>query len=471
MKPAALMTALEDTALLIARLDTRLSASPLAEAWQVRACFLAAETLAAIDGTPTRSADIVGLISDTPLPSPANYRPATVGFGHWRRCLARVELSDLASRLVGRTLTARAQAAEKQADRDFEKTLPAAARRGHAATDEIDRYAQQVSDRALRILREQDDGALGSRFRQLALALQAAIRIDPDPDFFKRIYWVRREFEAQTRARAAEANGPHPSPADPVEQAEDFLTSVAWEKQPHLGACFAVVPDRLQDVGITTSRLSCLTGATRRLGFEGRLDDRAFRGFLRQLAQEARAGLALLDSLEQVAAQFANSSKTRFDARSRLPEILYAFLLYPALDTVWLQTTLDLEERVVQKFVKRLAQMGLITHWSQRRPRGEGVRAVRVWTAARFADDFTLALRRQAADARPGRGMTISPAEMLERHRDVDIRVPMSVVFARFETEMVDIDRAFGRLFGSRQSKKRTPQMPVQRDLVPLATL
>lgn len=52
---------------LITELDTRISASPLAEAWQVRAAFLAAETLAAVDGTPTRPADILGLMTGTPL--------------------------------------------------------------------------------------------------------------------------------------------------------------------------------------------------------------------------------------------------------------------------------------------------------------------------------------------------------------------------------------------------------------------
>src|SRR3546814_9688659 len=50
----------------------------------------------------------------------------------------------------------------------------------------------------------------------------------------------------------------------------------------------------------TRNRLSCITGATKRLGFERRLDDRAFVGFLKQLALDASSGLDLLDDLEQI---------------------------------------------------------------------------------------------------------------------------------------------------------------------------
>src|SRR5437899_2860721 len=97
------VAALEDVANLLGRLDARISLSPLSECWQVRACILAAENLAAVDGTPTRSSDVAGLLMEAPLPSMDSYRPAHVGLAHWRRCMARVGLSELGSRLVGRT--------------------------------------------------------------------------------------------------------------------------------------------------------------------------------------------------------------------------------------------------------------------------------------------------------------------------------------------------------------------------------
>lgn len=468
MHPDAIMADAEVALQLITELDTRLSASPLAEAWQVRAAFLAAETLAAVDGTPTRPADILGLMTGTPLPHVGNYLPAAAGFAHWRVCLAKVELSDLASRLIGRALSPAAAADERQKDRDLKETLPLPAQRtmGHGTAEDVDRFAYNVGERALRRMRERD--SRGSRLWALASGMQDAVRVDPDPTYFERIYHIQREFLASSKAAADQIKSALPSPtADQLEavdaQIGQFVDAVRWEKKPHLGACFAVLPDRMQDLGLSANRLTCITGATKRLGFEGRLDDRAYGGFLRQLAQEARAGLALLDSLERSFGHFAGSPQAKPDARSQLPEVIYAFLLYPAVDTLWLQTALDLHERVVRKLIKRLADAGLIIHWANKRPRESGGREVRLWTAAEFERDFQMAIsnRKRMYTPRP------SPAAMIERYRDAYTSKPMSLVFESFDREMMDIDREYGRFFEGRPAKNRSSQSRSQRDLSP----
>lgn len=74
MKTERIFEAIETASGLIARLDARISATPWAEAWHIRSTFYAAEKLAAVDGTPTQSGDIVRLMcertkntaSDTP---------------------------------------------------------------------------------------------------------------------------------------------------------------------------------------------------------------------------------------------------------------------------------------------------------------------------------------------------------------------------------------------------------------------
>src|SRR3546814_9376453 len=66
----------------------------------------------------------------------------------------------------------------------------------------------------------------------------------------------------------------------------------------------------MQEMGITRTRLSCITGATKRLGFERRLDDRAFVGFLKQLALDASSGLDLLDDLELQMGDFRSEEHT-----------------------------------------------------------------------------------------------------------------------------------------------------------------
>lgn len=460
MKADTILAALEVTAQLIARLDARISATPLAEAWQVRACFLAAERLAAVDGTPTRSGDILGLMMDAPLPSPAAYRPATIGFGHWRRCMARIQFGELASRLLGRSVPPALAAEEAQLDWDIADTLPPAARRVFEQSREeesVDAYALAVSERALDQLRRFD--APGSVFKSIAEAMKLAIRVDPDPDYFERIYDFRRRFEADV----AERMGPLPSPAG-QNPAKELIASIKWEKTAHLGACFAVLPDRLQEMGLTANRLSCLTGATKRLGFEGRLDDRAFIGFLRQLTVDARAGLALLDSLESLLGRFGRSSATKFDPRSPLPDILYAFLVLPAVDVSWLEKMLGLKERVTFKLVKRLADGGLISHWGDRKVgigEGHGSRSVRLWGAASFEKDFNRSIKRRGGWVKPGLGSATTPAEMLNRHRDIDVSIPMSIVYARFDNELIDLDQQFGRFFERKQPKNRASRKPV----------
>src|SRR3546814_1987631 len=82
MKSERIYAAIEEASGLIARLDARISVTPWAEAWHIRATYQAAERLAAIDGTPTRSGDILGLMMSSALPSPEAYLPATIGFGH-----------------------------------------------------------------------------------------------------------------------------------------------------------------------------------------------------------------------------------------------------------------------------------------------------------------------------------------------------------------------------------------------------
>ncbi len=469
MHSDAILAAVEEVSHLVGVLDARISASPLAEAWQVRACFLAAENLAAVDGTPTRPADILGLMSGTALPHPDNYLPALAGYGHWRRCLAQVELSDLASRLVGRTLSTKAAAAEQQADWDLEDTLPVEGRRsmGTGTAGDVDEYARKVGERALRLMRKSN--AEGPKLVALARGMQDAIRVDPDPDYFTRAHEIRKDVKAQAKARGEWLKGALPSPDDDEQEAlidgkvDEFLDGLDWEKPSHLGSCYAVLPDRLQDLGLSQNRLSCLTGATKRLGFEGRLDERALRGFLNQLAHEAKAGLALLDSLELLLAEFAVSPAAGFDARSQLPEIIYAFLLYPAVDTIWLETALDLQDRVVRKFVKRLSDGMLIAHWAERRSRDDSSgRDVRLWTAARFENDFQLAMRRPASSRRPSPARSLTPAAMINRSRSVDTSKPMSAVFEKFDQDMIDLEEEFGRFFGSRLAKIASREGPLR---------
>ena len=148
MKPETIYSAIEKASALIARLDARISATPWAEAWQIRASFLAASRLAAVDGTPTRPGDILGLVMNSPLPSPDAYLPASIGFGHWRRCVARMEFSEVAERLLGRSVSSSQAAVEAQDDWDREDTLSPAIRKAIANQPEqaetVDSYALEI---------------------------------------------------------------------------------------------------------------------------------------------------------------------------------------------------------------------------------------------------------------------------------------------------------------------------------------
>ncbi|QAY80456.1 hypothetical protein [Sphingosinicella sp. BN140058] len=465
MNSDTVLSALEEAAQLIARLDARISATSLVEPWQVRASLLAAERLAAVDGMPTRVADIVGLMLGVDLPSPAAYRPATIGFAHWRRCMARIALSHVGSRLLGRTPSPSRAAREAQSDFDVEDTYSPAARRviekKGTVAETVDAYAVGVSNRALDVMRGFEH--TGSTYWGLARAMRAAVTADPDPEYFERIYKVRLSFENDARARARLAEKLFPSPPPPEvresdEHMEDFIRSVVWDKQPHLGACFAVLPDRLVDMGVTVNRLSCLTGAVKRLGFERRLDERAFVGFLRQLAWDARAGLALLDSLERALGEFGRSPATKVDGRSPLPDVIYGFLLLPALDVGWIEDALQIPERNAQRAVKRLADAGLIVHWADRKiGHGEssGQRTLRLWATSSFAGEFDRSVRSRSSSFRRGKAMVVDPSEMLARYRDLDVSIPMSVVYDRFDAEVIGLDRQYGRFFAKVADRAR----------------
>ena len=166
--------------------------------------------------------------------------------------------------------------------------------------------------------------------------MQQAVRMDPHPDYFERVERLRREFTAQANETAVAKKEALPSPANAKEAEEldrrriqidearhKVLEKVTWEKgRHHLGSCYALAPERLREPGLTQNRLSCLTGATKRLGFQGRLDDQALVGFFRQMAQDARADLALLDSPEELVAMLATFEATEFGKRSAMPEVL-----------------------------------------------------------------------------------------------------------------------------------------------------
>src|SRR5690606_13823545 len=334
-----------------------------------------------------------------------------------------------------------AAADERQKDRDLKASLPIPAQRtmGHGTAEDVDRFAYHVGERALRRMRERD--LRGSRLWSLASGMQDAVRVDPDPTYFERIYHIQREFLASSKAAADQMKSALPCPTPDQLEAVDaqigqFVDAVRWEKKPHLGACFAVLPERMQDLGLSVNRLTCMTGATKRLGFEGRLDDRAYGGFIRQLAQEARAGLALLHSLERSFGHFAGSPEAKPDARSQLPEIIYAFLLYPAVDTIWLQTALELYERVVRKLIKRLADAGLIVQSAAKRSPESRGREARLWTAAQSVRDFQMPLSHRKRPPTP----PPPPAASAERYRDPSVSNPMRPVFERFDQEMLDID-------------------------------
>lgn len=476
MTNAALIAGVEEASLLIGRLDTRVSASPLAEAWQVRAAIQAGVALAAVDGTPTQEGDILSLMTGSPLPSPNSYAPARTGLLHWRRCLARVELGDLAARLVGRKPSATLAAIEQQEDWDAEDAMGSRARRALAdlaPLSSIDEDAERDAARALAVLRSIEPK--GSRLLGLAAALREAITTARDPRRLQRTWDLRRMVERRIDQDAERTIAALPSPSLDGEQsirraAADLKASIEWDRPDEFGAVFGVVADRLQDLGFTRSRLTCLTGATKRLRMEGRLDERAQLGFLRRLAQEARNGLALLDGLETVFLEFARSPAVVADARSALPEIVYAHLVLPAVDAKWLELSLELHERVTRRFVKRLVDAGLIAPWGTRRHvpvNGARARESTLNAAVSFNSLYERALRTRGASAGRAAGLALAPDEMIGRARDESVSQPMAVVFKRFEDEMLEIDREFGRFWERKVSKSGPRKGPLERDLSP----
>lgn len=473
MASAALTAAIEEASLLIGRLDTRVSASPLAEAWQVRAAIQAGVAMAAVDGTPTREGDVLSLMTGSPLASPTGYGPARAGLLHWRRCLSRVPLGDLASRIVGRATSKSLTAVETQEDRDAEDAMSGAAR---AALKEapplpgVDAEAERDAEAALAVLRSLEPS--GSRLLGLASAIRQAMTTGRDPRRAERSWDLRRMVERRIDEEAEREVAALPSPAADGEEAirrkaADLKSSIDWDRPEDLGAVFGVVADRLQDLGFTRSRLTCLTGATKRIGMEGRLDERAQLGFVRRLAQEARAGLALLDGLETQFLEFVRNPAVVADARSALPDIVYAHLVLPAVDAKWLELALDLHERVARRFVKRLVDAGLVAPWATRRhvpADGSRTRETTLNAASSFEGLYERALRRRGASGGKSLGLAFAPDEMIGRARDDTVREPMAVVFQRFEEQMIDIDREFGR-FWDRNSRKIGPRRgPSQRD-------
>src|SRR3546814_18017003 len=86
-----------------------------------------------------------------------------------------------------------------------------------------------------------------SKYQGLEKALKNAIRVYPGPEYFTRILRLRLKFEADVRNRyASQGNPPYPLGVD---RADEFLSSVNWDRKPHLGACFSVLPDRMQEIG------------------------------------------------------------------------------------------------------------------------------------------------------------------------------------------------------------------------------
>lgn len=454
MKTEKIFEAIETASGLIARLDARISATPWAEAWHIRSTFYAAERLAAVDGTPTRSGDIVRLMMGAALRSPDAYLPATIGFGHWRRCLARMQFTEATERLLGRAVSPSQAAAEAQSDWDWEDTLSPAVRKAIASqagqVETVDSYALEVSENALAKMRAYD--APGSAYHSLAKALREAIRVDPDPGYFKRIHMLRMKFERDVREHPTfKRNAPSPPEAD---RAEEFLASVNWERKPHLGACFSVLPDRMKEMGLTDNRLSCLTGSTKRLGFERRLDDRAFVSFLNRLTEDAKAGLAIFDDLEVQMRAFGRAFKIRFDKNSPMPLILYSFLVLPAVSSPWLQRSLDLLPGATNKNLKQLEALKLIAQW-ETSSTGVG-RPTTFWSGGELTAAFRTASIARARQRGSG-GITLpSPAEMLRRYADLDVSIPMAIVYDRHKKELIDLDKLYGRFFDHNWLKNRS---------------
>lgn len=439
--------AIEAAALWIGRLDARISASPLREAWQVRACVQAGVTLAGLDGTPTRAGDVAALMCGVRTPSPDGHGPAAAGLAWWRLGLARVPLSQRTLRLVGRQAEPRLAVRELQEDWDMEDAVPRATR--ESDLEDLDGWAKEQGARALEAVRAAMSA--GGGLRAVAAGVRASLRSDPDPGFWERAHVLKRSLsdDAIARAEILADRLDADEGRRVVARMRERLAALVLNPPSRTGAAHLVVADALRDSGMTAERLSCLTGGTKRLGMEGRLDDRALGGFLRVIGREAREGLALLDALESTVARWARSEAAKSDVRSSLPDVLHAFLVLPSLDVDWLCAATRMEQRVAQKFVRRLADADLVVPWAERRTVPEaGTRSaeVRVWMAAGLDAAYRRALGTRGPWTRAGGASVLAPGEAVARAWDADLSVPMSEVFRRFDGQIADIDREYGHL-------------------------
>lgn len=440
--------AVEAASAAIARLDVRVSLSPLRDAWQVRAAARAAIALAAIDGRHVREADLVGMMSGAALPVASSYLGAGTALAWWRRAVGRADLSEATQLLVGRKVTRARRAAEDQADWDGEDAMSRGARRalgnmmiGRGWIDE-DRQAEAARLRALEAMRSAGDG-----LPAIARGLRDALAVDRDPDRHGRVHDLSSLVARQARERllADSAGLGAEVVAARRDALDDMLASLDWEAPRGLGEAHMAVADRLVEMGASSMRLSILTGATKRVAVERRGDVRATCGFLRVLAREASEGLVLLSALESTVAAWASTPGIAADARSSLPAVLWAVLVLPVVDAGWIGEACGLEPRVVQKFLKRLADAGAIAPWAERTPDGTTGRAssVRLWVARVFADE----LARHETRARLPLATRLAFPDVLSRSAGLSSFAPMAEVFARHDREMVDIDAAFGRLW------------------------
>lgn len=450
----------EDAARAVARLDVRVSLSPLREAWDVRAACKAAITLAAIDGRHVREADLVGVMAGAPLPVPDSYLGAGTALAWWLRAMGRIHLSEPTARLVGRRVSQVRRAREHQAEWDGEDALSPAARRalGNAASRIGDLDADVWAEAGRRASLSSMASA-GSGLVAIALGLKDALAADRDPGRHARSHDLRAIVERQAEERVeADIAGLGPEAAQAHRDAvQDMLASLDWEAPRGLGEAHMAVADRLVETGACSRRLGILTGATKRIAVERRGDDRAVGGFLRVLAKEAIEGEAILSALESTVAKWARMPGLSSDRRSSLPDVLWAFLVLPVVDADWIGTACGLEPRVVQKFVKRLADHGAIEPWSERMTEGIIGRAasVRLWVPAGFAASLARHQRVVSPASSP-----ISFSRVMTRAEEAAARgivpLPMADVFARFDRELVEIEEAFGHLWPKAPTGRRS---------------
>lgn len=443
-----LLKPLEDASAAIARLDVRVSLSPLKEAWQVRAAARAAVALSTIDGRPVREADLVAIMSGARLPHASSYLGAGIALAWWQRVLGRIELSDRTEMIVGRRAGRRRRAAEDQAEWDGEAALSSAARRALgnllSMKHELDgdAWAERGRRRALDAMR-----AAGNGLPAIAIGLRDALSSSRDPDHHRRAHdlsnIVARQAEARLATETREMDRERALARR--EAVDDMLASLEWEAPRGLGEAHMAVADRLVEIGATSSRLSILTGATKRVALERRGDARSIAGFLRTLTSEARDGLALLSALEATVASWSCSPGLSSDRRSSLPEVLWAVLVLPVVDTGWISDACELDARVVQKFIKRLSDAGAIEPWAERISEGVAGRSasLRLWVARGFAEELA---RHETRWRMRSSARTFSP-EAAEKVRSVTASVPMADIFAQHDAEMTEISNIFGHLW------------------------